>query len=337
MEKKNHLVSVKRSTIKALSISNTTQADPPLITYVKITRDMLGKYDRLRGNNSSPEEDIPHPDRSTEFWQFLSNAIREEYPKLYSTQSKLRPSLMFTIKNAFLITKAIARLGGGRVHLERLSTAGIEELSAHEAPEAEIPEELSTSEVVPAAKRKREAFLETVANLLVDGEELPRKRAKLIDATDGSEAEPEAESEAGLEAEPETVPEATPEQQKYQWTGKEVNCIYRCINEYCKVKGVDVYTRKQVVPASVDALQKECANEHPLDSENKQKIRGRQEVDSKIMNLERVGKEPAGVSSIRTLVAKAAAVKKQIADGEDVSNEDRYPSEYLSPVKLQKK
>jgi hypothetical protein len=324
VEKKNHLVAAKRSAIKALSISNAAQADPPLITHVKITQDMLETYDKLRVD-CSPEEDILHPDRSTKLWQFLSNAIREEYPKLYSKPSKPRPSLIGT--------KAIAHPGGGRVHLKRLSYAGMDEPSSHEAPEAKVPEELSTPEVVTAAKRTREDSPETVPDPSVNREEPPRKRAKLIDATHGSEATPEATSEAG----PEAVSKTTPKKRNYRWTENEVNCIYRCINEYCKAKGVDVYTRKHVVPACFDALLIECANEHPLDKDGNPKTRGRQEVDSKIMNLERCGKEPAGVSSIRTLVAKAAAVKKQIADGEDVSNEDRYPSEFLSPINLQKK
>jgi len=335
VEKKNLLVAKKRSAIKALSISNTAQADPPLITHVKITQDMLEKYDKLRVD-CSPEEDIQHSDRSTKLWKFLSNAIREEYPKLYSKPSKPQRSLIVAIKNAVLVTKVFPHSGGGRVHLERLSTANMKEPSSHEPPKAEVPKELSARGVVTAAKRTRENSPETVLDPSVDREELPRKRAKLIDATDGSEATPETTigtSEAG----PEAASDTTPKRQICRWTENEVNCIYRCINEYCKVKGVDVYTRKQVVPACVDALLIECPSEHPLDKDGNQKTRSRQEVDSKVMNLERFGKEPAGVSSIRTLVAKAAAVKKQIADGEDVSNEDRYPSEFLSPFKLQKK
>ncbi|KAH3984970.1 hypothetical protein HBH98_042980 [Parastagonospora nodorum] len=343
-EKKNHMVSAKRSAIKALSNRNNAEDDPLLITHVRITPDMLDRYGALRGD-SKPEEDITQPDQDAELWKFLNHSVLEEYPKLYSMPSasqrlakaELVPTysirdqetksskscselrLSVAIKTADFVTEATVRPGGGHVNLERASTAGMEEPSAHEALEAEVLEDPSTPEIVTAAKRAREATLETLPDFSVDRDDSPRKRAKLTDATNDSETEPEA----------------TPKQ-KYRWTEKEVNCIYRCINEYCKVKGVDVYARKEVVTACVDALGKDCAKEHPKKTPSG---RSRQEVDSKIMNLERFAKKSVGVTTVQTLVAKAAAVKKQVASGEEVSKEDRYPSEYLSlwlsqPLKL---
>jgi hypothetical protein len=82
-EKKNHMVSAKRSAIKALSNRNNAEDDPLLITHVRITPDMLDRYGGLRGD-SKPEEDIKQPDQEAGLWQFLNYAVREEY--LSSTQ-----------------------------------------------------------------------------------------------------------------------------------------------------------------------------------------------------------------------------------------------------------
>jgi hypothetical protein len=115
---------------------------------------------------------------------------------------------------------------------------------------------------------------------------------------------------------------------RFSWADEERQALYRAINKWCKVKGVDKFCLESGVldmRQMAEDINSECLILH----QKREHTRSHDMVRSQIRNAIGNGSENFKNHPIKVLAARALKLKHSIASGMKISREERFPDEAI--------
>jgi hypothetical protein len=305
VEKRDRLVSGVMWRINK-SAADKLESGKPKVRGVAITPALLAQYQDIRKKLGS-DKIITHPEDEPELWKFLVNEATNQY-------CNMAPVLPAAVHGNPSQVSALA--------VEKPITP----LSTMAKPiNPSIEKGRDLSEEIPGFTKKGTTSAQTKKVSQRQASVKP-KNVQVLLAKRAKTAEPATQkASAAVQVSQEVLPRT---KKNTKWTDNEFNALFRCINKFCKDKGIDQFSIAKVAQICADAIAQECPNEpHGV-------TRTKEMVYDKIRNFANSQSAELKDHAMETLIKNAAEVKKALEDRGTVDRAIQHPDEVIPLLKV---